>query len=107
MSYIFHAKTAESITETINETDPIYSGSQASNNTSADINNLGNLSGMNTDDQDLNSLAIKSALEDTASVLRSDVINYSAGEGIDISGSTISENEYHVRDLHMEVWFFG
>jgi len=34
------------------ETDPIYTGSQAANITAGDITNLGNLSGVNTGDQD-------------------------------------------------------
>lgn len=51
--YALHAKTAESITETIIESDPVYTGSQASNITTTDIVNLSNLSGINTGDQDL------------------------------------------------------
>ena len=51
--YAMHSKTAESITGTIPETDPVYTASQASNITASDITNLGNLSGTNTGDQDL------------------------------------------------------
>jgi hypothetical protein len=51
--YALHTKTAESITGTIPETDPVYTASQASNITASDITNLGNLSGTNTGDQDL------------------------------------------------------
>ena len=51
--YAMHSKTAESITGTIPETDPVYTASQASNITATDITNLGNLSGTNTGDQDL------------------------------------------------------
>ncbi len=50
--YALHAKTAESITGGINETDPVYTASQASNITATDITNLSNLSGVNTGDQD-------------------------------------------------------
>ena len=52
--YALHAKTAESITGTVNytETDPVYTVSQASNITGTDITNLGNLTGTNTGDQD-------------------------------------------------------
>ena len=77
--YALHAKTVESITET----DPLYSASQAPNITAADITNLGNLSGINTGDQDINGLAIQAALEDTASAIRStipDVTLYSIGD---------------------------
>lgn len=41
------------------ETDPIFTGSQAVNITAQDITNLGNLSGVNTGDQDLSGLAPK------------------------------------------------
>jgi hypothetical protein len=53
--YAIHAKTAESITGTIPEADPLFSTSQAANITGNDIVNLGNLSGINTGDQDLSS----------------------------------------------------
>ncbi len=55
--YALNAKTAESITGTITETDPFYFGSQAVNITANDITNLSNLSGTNTGDQDLSGLA--------------------------------------------------
>jgi len=66
--YALHAKTAETVTGTISETDPIYTSSQAANITATDITNLGNLSGTNTGDQDLSMLALKSnvlELDDT------------------------------------------
>ncbi len=49
--YALNAKTAESITGTITETDPVYTSSQAANITATDITNLSNLSGANTGDQ--------------------------------------------------------
>jgi hypothetical protein len=55
--YALHAKTAENITGTITETDPIYTGSQAAKITAGDITKLSNLSGTNTGDQDLTGLA--------------------------------------------------
>ena len=58
--YALHAKTAETVTGTISETDPVYTLSQAANITTTDITNLGNLSGTNTGDQDLSTLALKS-----------------------------------------------
>jgi len=51
--YSLHAKTAENLTGTVTEADPIYSASQAVNITVTDITNLNNLSGTNTGDQDL------------------------------------------------------
>ena len=106
--YALHAKTAESVTGAITETDPVFTGSvasgitpqdtaawnaasvgsyletdpvygasQASNITASDIANLGKLSGTNTGDQDLSSLATKSALADSAAQVRSEIPNVS------------------------------
>ncbi len=50
--YALHAKTAESLTGGLTETDPTFTASEAANITSGDITNLGNLSGVNTGDQD-------------------------------------------------------
>jgi len=72
--YALHAKTAESLTEAITETDPVYSGSEAVNITAADITNLNNLSGTNTGDQDISGIAINAqAIQDTASQIRADI----------------------------------
>jgi len=60
--YALNAKTAESITGTITETDPVYKSSQAANITANDITKLSNLSGTNTGDQDLTGLATTSAV---------------------------------------------
>lgn len=51
--YAFHANTADYLTSEITESDPVYSSSPASGITNDDISNLGNLSGINTGDQDL------------------------------------------------------
>jgi uncharacterized protein (TIGR02145 family) len=71
--YALHAKTAENISGIVNETDPVYLASEAANIKSADITNLSNLSGINTGDQDVSSLATQIALEDTASAIRTDI----------------------------------
>ena len=71
--YALHAKTAESISGGITETDPIFTGSQAANITATDITNLSNLSGTNTGDQDLSSLATKTALGDSTAQVRSEI----------------------------------
>jgi hypothetical protein len=69
--YALRAKTAESITGTItesqisdlshfsnaDESDPVFTDSQASNITATDITNLGNLSGSNTGDQDISGIS--------------------------------------------------
>jgi hypothetical protein len=55
------------------ETDPTFSASQAANITATDITNLGNLTGINTGNQDLSGLATKTALSDTAAHLRSEI----------------------------------
>jgi hypothetical protein len=60
--YALHAKTAESITGSITESDPVYTASQAVNITANDISNLINLSGNNTGDQDLSGLATTAAV---------------------------------------------
>ncbi|MBA7539028.1 hypothetical protein ES705_31306 [subsurface metagenome] len=83
--YALHAKTAERITGTIIETDPIFSASQANNITATDITNLGNLSGTNTGDQDLSSLATKTALGDSMVQVRSEIP--------DVSGFLKSESD--------------
>src|SRR6056297_699816 len=51
--YALHAKTAEELSGKVNESDKVYASSQAAYVTSEDITNLGNLSGINTGDQDL------------------------------------------------------
>ncbi|RLD63470.1 MAG: hypothetical protein DRJ01_03715 [Bacteroidetes bacterium] len=72
--YALHAKTAETITGGITETDPVFTGSEANNITSADITNLSNLSGTNTGDQDISGVAINTqAIQDTANQIRADI----------------------------------
>jgi hypothetical protein len=71
--YALHAKTAESVTGGITETDPVYAASQAKNITAAHLTNLGNLSGINTGDQDLSALATKTALGDSTAQVRSEI----------------------------------
>ena len=79
--YALHAKTAEIVTET----DPIYTGSEAASITASDITNLGNLSGTNTGDQDLSTLATKTALGDSTALVRSEIP--------DVSGFLTSETD--------------
>jgi len=69
--YALHAKTAENLSVAITETDPIYVASEAANIIAGDITNLGNLSGINTGDQDLSALATRSALTDSTLAVRS------------------------------------
>ena len=72
--YAIHAKTAESITGNITETDPVYTSSQASYITATDITNLNNLSGLNTGDQDISGITTNTqAIQDTASQIRADI----------------------------------
>jgi hypothetical protein len=100
--YALHAKTAENITGTITENDPIYLASEAANIASDDITNLTNLSGTNTGDQDISNLATQTALADTASDIRADIpdVNgfitnetdpvYLASEAVNITSSDIT-----------------
>ena len=71
--YALHAKTAETVTGGITETDPTFTSSQAANIDANDITNLGNLSGVNTGDQDLSTLATKTALGDSTAQVRSEI----------------------------------
>lgn len=74
------------------ETDPIFTVSEAANISEDDITNLGNLSGTNTGDQDLSTLATQTALEDSIAVVRIEG-TYTAGTGISISDNVISVTE--------------
>lgn len=51
--FALHATTAETVTGELDETDPVYGSSAAANVTEDDITHLGDLSGINTGDQDL------------------------------------------------------
>lgn len=71
--YAMHAKTAESVSGAITETDPVFMSSQAAGITSADISHLSMLSGVNTGDQDISGIAENaSAIQDTAAQIRAD-----------------------------------
>ncbi|MDD2634268.1 MAG: hypothetical protein PHW82_02080 [Bacteroidales bacterium] len=83
--YALHAKTAETVTGAITESDPTFTSSQAANITATDITNLGNLSGTNTGDQDLSTLATKTALGDSTALVRSEIP--------DVSGFLNSETD--------------
>jgi len=96
--YALHAKTAESITGGINETDPVYSSSQAANITATDITNLGNLSGTNTGDQQISRTGLTVTLTN-GGTYQDSINTYIAGDGIDITGTTISETKYQVGDF--------
>lgn len=75
--YALHAKTAETVTAGINETDPVYGASQAAYITESYIARLSNLSGVNTGDQDLSLLATKAALGDSIALVRSEISDIS------------------------------
>jgi uncharacterized protein (TIGR02145 family) len=83
--YALHAKTAETVSGGITETDPIFTSSQAANITATDITNLANLSGTNTGDQDLSGLATKTALGDSTAQVLSEIP--------DVSGFLTSETD--------------
>jgi uncharacterized protein (TIGR02145 family) len=71
--YALHAKTAETVTGGLSESDPEFEASPAADITAGDIVKLGNLSGENTGDQDLSELATKEALSDSISTIRSEM----------------------------------
>jgi hypothetical protein len=83
--YALYAKTAEAVSGGISETDPTFSSSQAANIDATDITNLGNLSGVNTGDQDLSNLATKTALGDSTAQVRNEIP--------DVSGFLTSETD--------------
>jgi len=90
--YALHAKTAESFTGDINETDPVYSSSEASNITGTDVNewneahSWGNHAdeGYITETGDLSSYATKEELGDSIEQIRSE-----------ISGGTTWDKDYN------------
>jgi len=91
--YALHAKTAENISGTINENDPVYTNSQASNITSTDITNLSNLSGVNTGDQDISGIATnEQAIQDTASQIRADISGFITNENDPIYTNSQASN---------------
>ena len=71
--YAMHARTAESISGNIVETDPLFSGSPAALLTEIDLIKLSNLTGVNTGDQDLSGLVTITSLTDSLSILRSEI----------------------------------
>ena len=89
--YALHAKTAETVTGGITETDPIYSASEAAKIDADDITNLSNLSGINTGDQDISSLATKTALSDSTGQVRSEIPDVSGFLTSEQDGDTTNE----------------
>jgi len=84
--YALHAKTAESLSGGINETDPVFSDSEAANITVSDITHLGNLSGINTEDQDISDIAMNTqAIKDTAANIRTDIPDVPAGNQANVN----------------------
>jgi hypothetical protein len=58
------------------ETDSVYASSEAANITATDIDNLSNLSGTNTGDQDISGITVNTqAIKDSASALRADIFD--------------------------------
>ena len=86
------------------ETDPTFTSSQAVNVTATDISNLSNLSGINTGDQDLSTLATKTALGDSTAQVRSEIpapadgseTKLTAGTNVTVTGAGTAANPYVV-----------
>jgi uncharacterized protein (TIGR02145 family) len=83
--YALHAKTAETVTGGVSETDPAFAASPAAALTNADITKLNSLSGVNTGDQDLSGLATKVALKDSISKVKKQIT--------DLGGMTGNETD--------------
>ena len=86
--YALHAKTAETFTGTITETDPTFTASEAANITATDITNLSNLSGTNTGDQTISRTGTTVTLTNGGTFTDS-VNTYTAGTNITISASNV------------------
>ena len=98
--YALHAKTAESISGGINETDPVFTGSQANNITATDITNLSNLSGVNTGDQTISRTGLTVTLTN-GGTYQDSINTYTAGTGIDITNNVVSlETKHYVGELY-------
>lgn len=96
--YALHAKTAETVTGSITETDPTYTSSQAANITATDITNLSNLSGVNTGDQTINRSGTTVTLSNGGGSFTDSVNVYTAGTGIEIIDNVISSKVYTTKD---------
>ncbi len=79
--YALHAKTADTVVGMLTaETDPVYTASEAAKIAAKDITNLGNLSGVNTGDQDISGIARNTkAIQDTAAKIRADMPKFPSG----------------------------
>lgn len=102
--YALHSKTADSITGAKPETDPVYSGSQAANISDGDITNLGNLSGVNSGDQQL----LVSEMGDTLSLSNGNWVIIpgisAANSDAPLTVSDIDGNIYKTVEIGNQVW---
>ncbi len=95
------------------EVDPVYTASEAAHITAEDINNLSNLSGINTGDQDITGIGMNTqAIMDTAAQIRSDIPDVSGfiTEEVDpvytasvAAGITDADTTYWNNKLSVEV----
>lgn len=100
--YALHAKTAETVKGGVAESDPVFAESEAANITADHISKLGNISGVNTGDQDLSPYAKKTDLEtlatislvqDTAAAIRSAMSNLTGTGEITETDPVFAESE--------------
>ncbi|MFW6327206.1 MAG: FISUMP domain-containing protein [Bacteroidota bacterium] len=93
--YALHAKTAENISGNIEESDPVFQSSESAKLTSFDIQNLSNLSGVNTGDQDLSFLATRLELEDSITSLRKEIpTSIFSGDYNDLVNTPVSISQF-------------
>jgi len=92
--YALNAKTAESISGTITETDPVFTASQAANIKAIDITHLSNLSGVNTGDQDLSAYATKTALADSITNVENKKVDKVTGKDLLSNGTMVGQMLY-------------
>ena len=113
--YALYAKTAETVSGTIPETDPVFTSSEANNITAADITHLGNLSGTNTGDQDLSGFITTETdpvfkASEAANIKGTDITNLKNLSGIntgdqDISGIAINRQAIKDSAAHIRAEF--
>ncbi|MEI8204654.1 MAG: hypothetical protein WCH34_16670 [Bacteroidota bacterium] len=92
--YALYAKSADTLTGGINETDPVYTISQAKNITATDITHLSNLSGINTGDQDLSLYATKTSLADSIAYINNKKVDKVTGKDLAPNGSVNGQMLY-------------
>lgn len=103
--YALHAKTAENVTGTITETDPVFGLSVAGDITATDTTNWNNkldaeVDGSVTNEiQTISRTGLTVTLSNGGGTFQDSVNVYTAGTGIDITNNVVSKSTYTVGDF--------